>query len=89
LTIKSLWTVEHTYTIYNRRRQNLEIIPVFAAEVEGDGEIPLTWEHSECGWFTAQQCEARIHFRGLTDGLGWTREYIVEQANPAAEFRLA
>jgi hypothetical protein len=37
LTARAVWAAEHTYTIYNRRFHELEVISVFAAEVAGDG----------------------------------------------------
>lgn len=86
---KSLWVIEHTYTYYNRRRQNLEIVPVFAAEVEATNKVPLTWEHSEYRWATAAECADLMEFRGLVEGLDWTRKYVTEQVNPNPVFRLA
>jgi len=89
LEAQSIWAVAHTYTIYNRRYDELQIVPVFAAEVTGEMVVSLTWEHSEFGWFTAEECAARLNIRGLREGLAWTREYITEQTAPALERRLA
>jgi hypothetical protein len=88
LVHKSIWIIEHTYIIYNPRRKNIEIIPVFATEVTFTDKIPLTWEHSEYGWFTADEVLQRIKFRGLKDGLHWTREYVSESSTPLQELRL-
>ncbi len=85
---RSLWAVEHTYTIYNRRRDDLEIIPVFAAEVDPNREVTLSWEWSESGWFNGTECERLVTFRGLREGLAWARKYITESERPADEFRL-
>jgi hypothetical protein len=89
LQARSLWAVEHIYTIYNRRYDEIMIIPVFAAEVAGTPNVPLTWEHSESGWYTADECFERLDFRGLQEGLKWTREYITEPEEPSVVFRLA
>ena len=43
---KSLWAVEHSYTIFNRRYQDIQLILVLAAEVEDSSNIRLSWEHS-------------------------------------------
>jgi len=88
LTYKHIWVSEHTYLIYNSRRKNIEIIPVFAAEVEKTDNVPLSWEHSEWGWYTAEEVLKRIKFRGLKDGLHWTREYISENSAPLQELML-
>ncbi len=89
LTPKSLWVIEHTYAYYNRRRQDVEITPVFAAEVADAQEVPLTWEHSEYRWATASECSEVLGFRGLIEGLEWTRRYVSEQSSPDPVFRLA
>jgi len=89
LHARSLWAVEHVYTIYNRRYDEIMIIPVFAAEVTGTPNVPLTWEHSEFGWYTADECFERLDFRGLRESLKWTREYITEPGEPSAVFPLA
>lgn len=88
LQATAIWAAEHTYIYYNPRRKNIEIIPVFAAEVPEPQPIPLTWEHAEYGWFTAKECEQRIHFRGLKEGLYWTRTYVSEADGPALELRI-
>ena len=88
LEAKGIWAAEHTYIIYNSRRKRVEILPVFAAEIVSAKEIPLSWEHAEFGWYTAEECEKRIHFRGLKEGLKWTRNYISEVEAPAKELRI-
>ncbi len=86
---KSLWAVEHTYTIFNRRYEDIQLILVLAAEVEDSSNIRLSWEHSEYRWCTAQECEALLGFRGLLEGLHWTRKYVSEATHPLPELRLS
>lgn len=88
LCLLSLWAAEYSYTIYNRRRREIAIIPVFATEVEVTEQISLSWEHSESGWFTAEECLERVHFRGLKDGLQSVREYVTDTPAPAKELCL-
>ena len=88
LTPTGIWAVEHTYTFYNLRRRQIEILPVFAAQVPGPKAIPLSWEHSEFGWYSAAECMERLRFRGLKDGLRWAREYVTEVASPLPELRV-
>jgi hypothetical protein len=65
----------------------VEIATVFAAELASPQEPKLTWEHDQHGWFTAQECEDRLTFRGLRECLQWLRQYISE-VEPAEEFEL-
>jgi len=89
VTALSLWAVEHTYTIYNRRREDVELILVLAAEVRHVDGIALTWEHSEYRWATATECEELLSFRGLLEGLQWTRRYVSEATKSYPELKLA
>jgi hypothetical protein len=85
----SLWAAEHTYTIYNRRYEELQLILVLAAEASGSAVPQLTWEHSEFCWCTASECERLLGFRGLKEGLFWVRRYVSEAASPLPELRLS
>ena len=85
----SVWAVEHTYTIYNRRRESIEQILVLAAELKGSEVPKLTWEHSEYRWCSASECEALLGFRGLREGLEWARKYVTEAERPMPELKLA
>lgn len=89
LAAESLWAVEHTYTIYNRRYENVQIILVLAAEVKTAAAVSLTWEHSDCAWLTAAECQSRLGFRGLIEGLRWTQHYVTEAPKLMPELRLA
>jgi hypothetical protein len=88
LKLNSVWTVEHTYMIYSRRRQGVEVIVVLAAEVTGSDGVALSWEHSEYRWATAQECDALFGFRHLKEGLKWTRQYVTEATKLLPELRL-
>ena len=84
----AIWAAEHVYTIYNRRFDCMQIIGVYAAEVQGD-EVRLDpAEHSEWAWCSFEQALERVHFRGLKDGLRSTYEYITGVASPAPELQL-
>jgi len=85
----SIWAVDHAYTIYNRRFEEIHLILVLAAEAEDPGEVRLTWEHSEYRWCTASECERLVGFRGLQEGLTWVRRFVTEAESPLPELRLA
>ena len=78
----SLWAVQHVYTIFNARFQEVQTILVLAAEVMSRPEIQLSWEHEEARWCTAEECMDLLGFRGLREGLEWTRADISEVATP-------
>jgi hypothetical protein len=84
----SIWAVDHAYTIYNRRYDEIQPVLVLAAEVAGNKDIRLTWEHAEYRWCTASDCEKLLGFRGLLEGLSWTRRYVTEAEVLLPELKL-
>jgi 8-oxo-dGTP pyrophosphatase MutT (NUDIX family) len=90
LTAGAIWAAEHTYTIYNRRFHELQIISVFAAEVEPTVASVLLdpEEHAEFEWLSYDAAYARVHYRGLKDGLRSVNEYVTGTAHAAPELRL-
>ncbi len=85
----SLWAVDHAYTIYNRRFEEIHLILVFAAEAGAGTDLRLTWEHSEYRWCTAVECEQLVGFRGLLEGLEWVRRFVTETNHQLPELKLA
>ncbi len=89
LTARALWAAEHTYTFYNRRFHEIQICSVFAVETDSAASVRLDPQnHSEYEWLRYEDALARVHFRGLKDGLRSTHDYIVGVDNPAQELRL-
>ena len=84
----SIWAVEHVYTIYNRRFHEIQIISVYAAEVE-DGEPQLNAEeHSVYRWVPYEAALDAVHYRGLRDGVRSVHEYVTGPASVAPELCL-
>jgi lipoyl(octanoyl) transferase len=90
LSPRAIWAAEHTYTIYNRRFHEIQVISVFAAEVEAKAAtVPLDpEEHAEYAWLPFEAALDRVHYRGLRDGLRSVRDYVTGIASPAPELRL-
>lgn len=76
LSATAVWAAEHAYTIYNRRFEEIQLVAVFAAEVDGT-EVRLDpEEHAEVRWCTLGEGLELVHYRGLKDGLRSTAEYV-------------
>jgi hypothetical protein len=88
LKARSIWAGEHTYTIYNRRFNEMQIIGVYAAEVLESVVRLEAAEHAEYQWLTAQECLQRVHYRGHKEGLRSVQEYVTDVAAPAPELCL-
>lgn len=88
LRASEIWAAEHAYIIYNRRFSMMQVIGVYAAEVD-DAPVHLNpVEHSEYGWFTLEQALKLVHYRGLKDGLRSVDEYVTGTTSPARELCL-
>jgi hypothetical protein len=88
LKTQSIWAAEHTYTIYNRRFNEMQIIGVYAAEVQGSAVRLNAAEHAESQWLSMEECLERVHYRGLKEGLRSVHEYVTGPASPAPELSL-
>lgn len=90
LHAQAVWAAEHTYTIYNRRFDQIQVISVFAAEVRPDVAVVTLDpnEHAAYEWLTYERALERVHYRGLKDGLRSTHEYIAGVAQSARELQL-
>lgn len=90
LSARAVWAGEHAYTIYNPRFHEIQIISVFAVEVAPD--VPVVRldpvEHSEYDWLGYEAARARVHYRGLKDGLRSVQDYVTGVPDPAAQLRL-
>ncbi len=82
ITASSIWAAEHTYTIYNRRFEAMQIIGVYAAQAR-PGDIRLDpEEHADHRWCAYEEALALVTYRGLKDGLSSTREFITGREPP-------
>jgi hypothetical protein len=88
LKTRAIWQGEYTYTIYNRRFNEVQIIGVYAAEVLESVVRLNAAEHSECQWLPLEECLTRVHYRGLKEGLRSVHEYITGPETPARELCL-
>jgi hypothetical protein len=85
----AIWAAENTYTIYNPRFEQLQLISVFAAE-SAMAEVRFDpAEHAEYRWCSCDEASRLVTFRGLKDGLASVREFVTERAAPLPELRLA
>ena len=88
LVARGVWAAEHSYTIYNRRFDEIQIISVYAVEVVGDQPYLDSIEHSDYCWRPFDAALAMVHYRGLKDGLRSVREYVTGPGVAAPELCL-
>jgi hypothetical protein len=84
----SLWAAEYAYTIYNRRFDEVQIITVYAAAVDGGEPRLNAAEHDDFRWLPFDAALGAVTYRGLKDGLRSVREYVTDCASPPRELCL-
>ena len=82
LTAATIWAGEHTYVIYNRRFREMQLIGVYAAEVQQVDVQLEPEENSDYGWYTIGECLDRVHYRGLREGLRSVHDYVTGVQEP-------
>ncbi len=88
LSVATIWVGEHAYVIYNRRFREMQLIGVYAAETRPTDILLDPEEHSDYGWFTMDECLARVHYRGLKEGLQSVHDFVTGIPEPAEELCL-
>lgn len=88
LTAATIWAGEHTYIIYNRRFREMQLIGVYAAEVQQFDVQLEPEENSDYGWYTIDECLERVHYRGLKEGLHSVHDYVTGVQEPTPELCL-
>lgn len=84
----SIWAAEHSYIIYNRRFDEMQIVSVYAIDTTSKSIRLNSEEHAAYEWLAFDEALERVHYRGLKDGLRSTQEYISGVASPARELCL-
>jgi isopentenyldiphosphate isomerase len=83
-----IWAAEHAYIVYNRRFEAMQIIGVYAAEVQTTSLRLDPHEHAEARWCEYEQAYQLVSYKGLRDGLRSTLDYVTGVTRPIAELRL-
>ena len=88
LTPTGIWAAEHAYIIYNRRFAAMQIIGVYAAEVQDSLPRLDPREHAQARWCDYEQAYGLVNYKGLKDGLRSTFDYVTGVDRPLPELRL-
>jgi len=71
------WVVPTTNAFYDHRRDAVNLIPFFAAQVRESDEPRLSVEHSAREWLPLNDARARLVWPGQRNGLDLVHQYIV------------
>jgi dATP pyrophosphohydrolase len=77
LETRRLWSVPFVNSFYEGVHDRVNVIPVFAAEVDSE-KVVLSAEHTAFCWLTYEEAQALLPWPAQREGLRIVHEYIVE-----------
>lgn len=84
LTPVRLWVVPLVNSFYSHQKENICLVPVFAAEVIFDSAVEISSEHSEYKWMTADEAKKHLAWEGQRKAVDLIVEYFVD---PGSELK--
>ncbi len=83
------WIVPYVNSFYDRNRDEVNMSPLFAAEVPAGDSPRLSTEHSELGWFDYDESSRMLVWPGQREGLRIVNQFVVggEQAAKLTRIR--
>jgi dATP pyrophosphohydrolase len=90
LNFTHFWVVSYVNSFYDPEHDEVNFLPVFAAQVEDGIEPRLSAEHSEHRWFSYEEALKKLVWPGQRAGLKVVHDYIVsgEEASRRLEMKL-
>jgi 8-oxo-dGTP pyrophosphatase MutT (NUDIX family) len=88
LTPQDFWSVPGTVSFYDRARNEVNLNPVFAAQVEGDAELVLSTEHDRGEWLPLEEAQRRVVWPSHRQVLELVDQYIVRGEFAAGRTRI-
>jgi 8-oxo-dGTP pyrophosphatase MutT (NUDIX family) len=77
LTPQRFWVVPWANTFHDRRRDAIQITPMFAVQVPPEADAVLSREHNQSAWLRYPTAERRLVWPGQRRGLEIVHRYIV------------
>jgi dATP pyrophosphohydrolase len=59
-----LWVVPNVNTFYSHETNEISMLPVFAAVVKGNVDVIICDEHSDSGWYNAEESKKILAWEG-------------------------
>jgi 8-oxo-dGTP pyrophosphatase MutT (NUDIX family) len=91
LKYNKLWVVPATDSFYDHQRDVVQVMPVFAVEVDGEAEPKLSREHQTFEWLPFDDARKKLVWPGQRSGLEIVHRYITgrEAASLLTEIKQA
>ncbi|MGD0037210.1 MAG: NUDIX pyrophosphatase [Bacteroidota bacterium] len=83
LFVKRCWTVPYVDSYFDLSKDSVQLVPVFAIEVDAKVELKLSREHQNFTWLKYPDAKEKLIWRGQRHALEIVQEFIVSGKNAA------
>ena len=77
LKLKRFWTVPILDSYFDIRNDAVQMVPIFAAEIDTKLNVHLSHEHQKFEWLAYTEARARIAWPGQSKAIKIVNDYIV------------
>ncbi len=75
---KRIWVAPNINSFYVYQNDQLNFVPVFAAEIEPDNVVKISKEHSEYSWVSKEEAKNKYAWHGQRLSVDIIAEYFVD-----------
>jgi dATP pyrophosphohydrolase len=83
LFVKRCWTVPYVDSYFDLSKDGVQLVPVFAIEVDAKVELKLSREHQSFTWLKYPDAKEKLVWQGQRHALEVVQEFIVSGKNAA------
>ena len=76
LTAQKFWIAPQVNSFYSAERDEICLVPVFAALVDSESEVKISSEHSEFKWLKKEEAKNHLAWKGQRNAVDTIHEYF-------------
>ncbi len=81
LTPAKFWAAPNVNSFYDSDKDNISMLPVFAALVDGESEVVISHEHTDFKWVNPQEAKKMLAWKGQRDSVDIITGYFMNEIN--------
>jgi dihydroneopterin triphosphate diphosphatase len=89
MTPKRCWTIPYVDTYFDRAKDTIQLVPVFAAELDSSASVHVSSEHQRFEWLQFEDAQHRLVWPGQKRSLEIVNEFIVGNKETAKLVEIA
>lgn len=77
---QKMWVVPNVNSFYSHKSDSISLIPVFLAKADNSAEVILSDEHTEYGWFEAEEARKMLNWPGQKKSLDIILDFLANNS---------